>query len=151
MSNLNYTDKASYSFSQLNKPDNNDSNNRISQPFEFNTNNTTNTNSNNNSYNLFNKNFTTYMKYSDTIDINMALASNSDVTNSNSMEIPNILLKNANSHELEKFKAEKLFNNTKESRLNDLLAAASLSIKYNEKKSNESNTTSGLFNNLSLE
>ncbi len=149
MSNLNYSDKASYSFSQLNKPDNNDSNNRISQPFEFNTNNTTNTNSNNNSYNLFNKNFTTYMKYSDTnnsIDINMALASNSDV-NTNSMEIPNILLKNANSHELEQFKAEKLFNNTKESRLNDLLAAASLSIKYKENKSNESNTTSGLFNN----
>jgi len=89
------------------------------------------------SYNLFNKNFTTYMKYSETgntIDINMALSGNETTSgnmDSSTQQMPTTQLKNANSHELDQFRAEKLFNNTKESRLNDLLAAASLSIKLN--------------------
>lgn len=87
------------------------------------------------SYNLFNKNFTTYMKYSEagnTIDINMALSGNEATTNNDlAQQMPTTQLKNANSHELDQFRAEKLFNTTKESRLNDLLAAASLSIKLN--------------------
>ena len=113
--NNNNSKQLSCNQQQLNKSDN-----------QFNSNPTTNT------YNLFSKNFTTYMKYSDSnsiIDINMGLA-----TQETKEQPPTTQLKNANSFELDQFKAEKLFNNTKESRLNDLLAAASLSIKYNNEQ-----------------
>lgn len=77
------------------------------------------------------------MKYSEagnTLDINMALSGNNnttDINGSTNTLTATTQLKNANSHELDQFRAEKLFNTTKESRLNDLLAAASLSIKLN--------------------
>lgn len=70
---------------------------------------------------LFNKNFTTFMKYTDSnIDINMALASNK------SSEVNLAIPEN---EPLEKFKSESNASQTKDTRLNDMLAATSLTKK----------------------